>query len=269
MRARWKVCAGVAAVLGVALGCGDSNLLSGLADENSTQAKLEKAQVALDTGDCQTALTLFGEIQAADATNVAHRLDLSAAHLCAAGFDAQAFIAVAAAFGTSTVPSTQVFEEIANQAVTAINASWPTELAAAETLLAANLAAVPPTAYNGDPDAAFNLAVVEAVKAVLTISDILNYVNGVVECAATQGSTAFTDCQISTANVASIVDALEDANGVLLNLGVTSEIRDAINTVLTDLNTVDGNAADSVTCADLQAYLTIQGFNLTGVTCVP
>lgn len=269
MRARWTVIMGAAAVLGVALGCGDSNLLSGLADENSTQAKLEKAQVALDTGDCQTALMLFGEIQAADATNVAHRLDLSAAHLCAAGFDAQAFIAVAAAFGTSTVPSTQVFEEIANQAVTAINASWPTELAAAETLLAADLAAAPPTAYNGDPDAAFNLAIVEAVKAVLTISDILNYVNGVVECAATQGSSAFTDCEISAANVASIVDALEDANGVLLDLGVTSEIRDAINTVLTDLNAVDGNAADTVTCADLQTYLTSQGFNLTGVTCVP
>ena len=269
MRARWMVCAGAAAVLGVALGCGDSNLLSGLADENSTQAKLEKAQVALDAGDCQTALTLFGELQAADATSVARRLDLSAAHLCAAGFDAQAFIAVAAAFGTSTVSSTTVFEEIADQAVDSINTSWPTELAAAETLLAANLAAVPPTAYNGDPDAAFNLAIVEAVKAVLTVSDILNYVNGAVECAATQGSTAFTDCQISAANVASIVDALEDANGVLLNLGVPSEIRDTIDTVLTDLNAVDGNPVDTVTCADLQAYLTNQGFNLTGVTCVP
>lgn len=268
MRARWMVCAGAAAVLGVALGCGDSNLLSGLADENSTQAKLETAQVALDTGDCQTALTLFGEIQAADATNVAHRLDLSAAHLCAAGFDAQAFIAVAAAFGTSTVPSTTVFEEIADKAVDAINASWPTELAAAETLLAADLAAAPPTAYNGDPDAAFNLAIVEAVKAVLTISDILNYVNGAVECTATQGSSAFTNCQISAANVASIVDALEDANGVLLNLGVTSEIRDTINTVLTDLNAVSGTTTDTVTCADLQTYLTSQGFNLTGVTCV-
>ncbi len=268
MRARWTVIMGAAAVLGVALGCGDSNLLSGLADENSTQAKLEKAQVALDAGDCQTALTLFGELQAADATNVARRLDLSAAHLCAAGFDAQAFIAVAAAFGTSTVPSTTLFEEIADQAVDSINASWPTELLAAETLLAANLAAAPPTAYNGDPDAAFNLAVVEAVKAVLTVSDILNYVNGVVDCVATQGSTAFTNCEISAANVASIVDALEDANGVLLNLGVTSEIRDAINTVLTDLNAVSGTATDPVTCADLQTYLTNQGFNLTGVTCV-
>jgi hypothetical protein len=189
--------------------------------------------------------------------------------LCAAGFDAQAFIAVAAAFGTSTVPSTAVFEEIADKAVASINASWPTELAAAETLLAANLAAAPPTAYNGDPDAAFNLAVVEAVKAVLTISDILNYLNGVVDCAATQGSSGFANCQITIANVASIVDALEDANGVLLNLGVTSEIGDAINTVLTDLNAVSGTATDSVTCADLQTYLTSQGFNLSGVTCVP
>ena len=268
MRARWTVIIGTAMVLGVALGCGDSNLLSGLADENSTQAKLEKAQVALDTGDCQTALTLFGELQAADATSVARRLDLSAAHLCAAGFDAQAFIAVAAAFGTSTVPSTQVFEKIANQAVTAINASWPTELAAAEALLAANLAAAPPTAYNGDPDAAFNLAIVAAVKAIMTISDILNYVNGVVDCAATQGSSAFTNCEISVANVASIVDALEDANGVLLNLGVPSEIRDTINTVLTDLNAISGTTTDAVTCADLRTYLGNQGFTVSGVTCV-
>ena len=264
MRARWMVCAGAAAVLGVALGCGDSNLLSGLADENSTQAKLEKAQVALDAGDCQTALTLFGELQAADATSVARRLDLSAAHLCAAGFDAQAFIAVAAAFGTSTVPSTTVFEEIADQAVDAINASWPTELNEARTLLAETLS--PLTAYNGDPDAGFNLAIVEAVMAVMTVSDLLNYASGIADCAANPGSV----CPITNAEAQAIVTALSNADTLLAGLGVTSEVRDTVNAVLTGLQSTnaDGNPA-VVSCADLKQYLLNQSFNgANQVSCV-
>lgn len=250
--------------------CGDNNLFSGLADDNSTQAELEKAQIALDNGDCQTALTLYGELQTADPTSVARRLDLSAAYLCAAGFDVTAFIDVAAAFGSSTVPDTKVFETIANQAVSSMSATWPTNLSDAEALLADDLSTAPPTAFNNnDPDAAFNLAIVQAVKAVLTVTDILNYVNGVVDCAGTQGSPNFTDCQITAQNVADIVDSLEDASGVLANLGVSSEVQDTVDTVVTDLNNIDGNSNNAVTCADLQTYLSNQGFDLTGVTCVP
>lgn len=251
------------------IACGDNNLFSGLADENSTQATLEKAQIALDEGDCRTALTLYGEMQAADPASVARRLDLSAAHLCAAGFDVTAFIRVAAAFGTSTVPDTEVFETIANQAVTSMSATWPTNLSGAESLLADDLTTAPPTAFNNnDPDAAFNLAIVQAVKAVLTVTDILNYVNGAVDCATTQGSTTFVDCEISAQNVADIVDALEDASGILASLGVSSEVQDTVTTILTDLNNVNGNPNDAVTCADLQTYLSNRGFDLTGVTCV-
>jgi hypothetical protein len=253
---------------GSLIGCGDSNLFSGLADEGSTQAKLETAQAALDDGDCQTALTLYGELQTADPSSVARRLDLSAAHLCAAGFDIRAFIEVAAQFGIGAVSDTDVFETIANSAVAAINASWPAELGAAETLLADDLTSAPPMAFNNnDADAAFNLAIVQAVKAVMTVSDILNYVNGAVDCAATQGSNAFTNCEITAQNVADIVDALEDASGVLSNLNLDSEVKNVLDEVLIDLDNMDGNPNNAVTCADLQGYLSAQGFNMTGVTC--
>ncbi len=251
---------------GLLASCGDNNMLSGFADDGSPEAKLALAQAALDSGDCQTAVTLYGELQAADTSSVARRLDLSAAYLCAAGFDVREFIEVAALFGSDTVTNTQVFEQIADAAVTSMSASWPTEIAAAETLLASDLAANPPTSYNADADAAFNLAIVETVKAVLTVSDILNYVDGVVDCAAAQG--AITGCDITAANVTDIVNALNDASDLLGGLGASSEVQDSINTVLTDLNAVDGNASNSVTCADLQTYLSGQGFNMTGVNCV-
>lgn len=258
-----------AILIGALSACGDNNLLSGWADDDSTQAKLEKAQEALDNGECQTALDLFGELQAADPASTARRLDLSAAYLCAAGFDVTAFIDVAAAFGSGTVLDTAVFEAIVDQTVTSMSATWPADLGQAETLLADDLTSAPPTAFNNnDPDAAFNLAIVQAVKAVLTVGDILNYVNGAVDCAATQGSSTFTDCEITAQNVADIVDALEDASGLLNNLGVPSEVADTVGEVVTDLNNVDLDPNDVVTCADLQTYLSNQGFDLTGVTCV-
>lgn len=268
IRRRAIVAAAAVLAIGTLIACGDNNLLSGLADENSTQAKLEKAQAALDDGQCQTALALYGQLQAADSASVARRLDLSAAYLCAAGFDVTAFIKVAAAFGAGTVANTKVFETIANQAVSSMSATWPANLGDAELLLADDLSATPPTVFNNDPDAAFNLAIVQTVKAVLTVTDILNYLNGMVDCAATQGSPNFTDCQISAQNVADIANALKGASGLLNSLGLSSEVTNTVDMVLADLNKVDGNPNNAVTCADLRTYLSTQGFDLTGVTCV-
>ncbi len=270
MLARWAVIMGAAAVLGVALGCGDGNVLSGLADEKSTQAKLEKAQIALDAGDCQTALTLFGELQAAEPTRVDRRLDLAAAYTCKAGFDITTLIDVAASLASNTITSATVFEQIANKSVTTLSTTWPQDLDAAVALLAVDPAVHPPTAFQNNPDAKFNLAIVDAIRAVLTVADILNYVSGVVDCAVAQGSSAFTNCQITAANVLSVVNGLQDASAVLTSLGVSSNVTSAINTVVTDLNNVDGNPNNAVTCADLKTYLQNQGFGFTSgqVACV-
>jgi hypothetical protein len=253
---------------GAALGCGDSNLLSGLADEDSAQAQLEQAQAALDVGDCQTALTLFTEMQTAEPARVDRRLDLSAAYLCRSGFEVSALVAVAADFGANVVLSTQVFQKIADEAVTSINPLWPQDLDAAEALLSSNLGANLPTPFNNDADARFNLAIVEAVRVVLTLTDILNFFSGVVDCAASQGSTAFANCQITAQNVLDIVNALQDADALLAQSGVSSELGDLVNRVLTDLNAAGGSSSDTVTCPDLTAYLSSQGFTVSQVTCV-
>lgn len=254
----------VGLLAGSLVACGDNNLFSGLADENSTQAKMERAQIALDDGDCQTALTLFGELQADDPTSVARRLDLSAAHLCAAGFEVSSFLDVAAAFGAGTVTGTTVFEAIADQAVATINASWPTDIGAAEGLLATTLS--PPTAYNNDPDAAFNLAIVEVVRAAMTVADLLNYVNGIADCSADPGGV----CEITDADAQAIATALANADTVLSDLGVTSEVRDAINAALTELENTNADGNPSVvSCADLEQFLVDQGFNgANQISCV-
>lgn len=248
---------------GALLACGDNNLFSGFADEDSTQAKLEKAQIALDDGDCQTALALFGELQSADSASVARRLDLSAAHLCAAGFDVSSFLDVAAAFGAGTVTGATVFEAIADQAVGTVNVSWPTNIGAAEGLLATTLS--PPTAYNNDPDAAFNLAIVEVVRAAMTVADLLNYVNGIADCSAGPGV-----CEITDADAQAIATALANADTVLSDLGVPSEVRNAINAALTELENTNADGNPSVvSCADLEQFLVGQGFNgANQISCV-
>jgi len=248
--------------------CGDANLLSGLAAEDSDQAKLEKAQAALDEGDCPTALTLFAELQASDSTRVDRRIDLTAAYLCRAGFDVQAFVEVAAEFGVNDVADTELFRSVATRTVATIASTWPEDLSAAEALLANDPTATPLTAFQGNDDAAFSLAIVQAVKAVLTVSDILNLVNGLVDCAASQGAAAFANCQITAQNMAEIMDALETSSDLLDAVGVSSEVRDTIATMVADINAVDGDSTNAVTCADMTSYLANQGFDMSGVSCV-
>ncbi|HLG23115.1 MAG TPA: hypothetical protein VI382_09885, partial [Candidatus Manganitrophaceae bacterium] len=101
-------------------GCGDSNFFESLADDNSLEARREKAQQALDKGDCDTAVALFTDIQQGDPTNVDRRLDLSAAYLCRAGFSVPGLIRVAADFDPAAGGVNGVFQKITAQVSTLI-----------------------------------------------------------------------------------------------------------------------------------------------------
>jgi len=166
---------------------------------------------------------------------------------------------VAADFGSGVIPETLLFNKIASTTVKSLDSAWPTEIATAKGLLAQSPITNPPTPYNNDPDAGFNLSIVTMIESVFTVVDILNYVNGVVDCTANQGSSSFLNCQITTSDANQIINGLQDASSVLTNLGLSSDVTDSINTILNDLKIEDGNPNNTTTCTDIVQYLSDQG----------
>ncbi|GEM_PF-2644567 len=270
---RWRVWYKLLLLLGFSIGllgasgggCGGENLFENLGDDGSRQAKLEAAQLALNKGECQTALNLFAEVYGSTPTNVTERIDLAAARVCRAGFSPITLMDVAADFKASSILSTQLFNAISDRTITSLDSEWQTHVSNAKSLLAQDSTVHPPVAYNNDPDAAFNLSIVVLVEGVLTVVDILNFVNGVVDCAANQGAIS-TNCQISTTNATNIVNGLQDSYSVLTSLGLASGVTDSINTVLNGLREVDNVPGDAIICADIVLYLDSQGMN--GASCI-
>lgn len=271
---RWRILSKLLVLFGLSIGligasgggCGGENLFEDLGDDGSRQAKLEAAQQALNKGECQAALNLFTELYGITPANVQERIDLAAARLCSAGFSPITLMDVAADFKASSILSTQLFNTISDRTITSLSSSWPTDVSIAKALLAQDPSVHPPIAYNNDPDAAFNLSIVVLVEGVLTVVDILNFANGVVDCAASQGSSAFTNCQVSATDATSIINGLQDASSVLTSLGLASGVTDSINTVLNDLRAVDNVPGDAIICADIVLYLNNQG--MSGASCI-
>ncbi|HET6466144.1 MAG TPA: hypothetical protein VLY20_03025 [Nitrospiria bacterium] len=248
-------------------GCGDhNNVLGGLADDHSIQAKIQNGQTALDRGDCQTAIDNFTEVFDHDPNDADARINLAAAYTCRAGFNVTALIHVAADFGAGTITNDQLFQTIADKAVETISSTWPADLSTAKGLLAQDPNAHPPLAFKNNPDAGFKLSIVSLVQAVLTVVDILNYADGVADCVQQQGSNAFANCQISPQDATDIINALQDSAQTLTDLGVASDVTDSVNTVLTDMNSA--TPSDPISCPDILQYLQNQGIVSAGqATC--
>ncbi len=259
---RWRIWYKLSLLLGLSMGllgtsgggCGGESLFENVADDDSRQAKLEAAQLALDKEDCQTALNLFTQVYGSDPSNVKERINLAAAHVCQAGFKTTALVSVAANFGSGVVPETQLFNEIASTTVGSLDSAWPAEIGTAKDLLAQSPITNPPTPYNNDPDAGFNLSIVTMIEATFTVVDILNYVNGAIDCTANQGSSSFTNCTIRLEDVNRIFNGLQDSSSVLTSLGLSSDITRSIDTILNDLRAADGDS-NTTTCTDIVQYL--------------
>ncbi len=259
---RWSVWYKLLWLLGLSIGmlgasgggCGGESLFENLGDDGSRQAKLEAAQLALDKEDCQTALNLFTQVYGSSPSNVKERINLAAAHVCQAGFKTTALVSVAADFGSGVVLPTQLFNEIASTTVKSLDSDWPTEIGTAKDLLAQSPITNPPTPYNNDPDAGFNLSIVTMIEATFTVVDILNYVNGVVDCNVNQGSSSFNNCEISSADVNRMFNGLQDSSSLLESLGLSSDITRSIDTILDGLKAADGDS-NTTTCTDIVNYL--------------
>lgn len=244
-------------------GCGGENLFEGIAEDDSRQAKIEAAQIALDKEDCQTALNLFTEAYGSNPSGVKERIDLSAAYVCKAGFRPTALLDVAADFKASQITDTQLFNKIADKTIVSLDSTWDDDIGEAKELLAQDPNTNPPVAYNNNPDAGFNLSIVVFLEGVMTVVDILNFVDGIVDC------PTVTDCQISDATANAIVTSIQNASSVLSSLGISSNVGDSVNEILTDIRAInlDGDA-NTTNCAELIQYLDGQNFDVSGVSCV-
>jgi len=250
-------------------GCGDNNLFSGLADDDSEEVMREDAQAALNSGDCETALILFSQLQAANQSDVPLRVDLSGALLCSAGIDMIGFLEVIADFGSGTIGGDQIFFAVASRSVGQLSSTWPEDFDNAKSLLAVDSSQHPPAAFQNDPEAAFRLAIIELLQSVLIVVDILNVINGSVECASMPiGSPQFLDCQISLSDSDDAILALEDASSLTGDLGIIPDVANLVDGVLTDIDAVDAAVGDPIVCDDLVSYLTVQGFNTAEVSCI-
>ncbi|HLF85549.1 MAG TPA: hypothetical protein VI584_00545 [Nitrospiria bacterium] len=97
----------------VFMGCGDSNIFDSMADDSTSEAKLEEGQIALDTGDYTKAIDIFSDLCGLDPADPASNLDnrtcdnstvslLASAYMGRSGLDLIALIDAAANSGQTT-----------------------------------------------------------------------------------------------------------------------------------------------------------------------
>ena len=248
-------------------GCGDhNNFFGSLADDNSIEAKIQEAQIALDNGDCQTAINGFTDAFNHDPSDVGIRVNLAAAYTCRAGFNIPALIRIVADFVSSNESADQfdLLKAIADATVDLVSATWDADTAQAVSLLTDQNLPVTggctpvPFAYN--PDAAFNQAIISTVRAVMAVTSLQNAATGVILTG-----------NITPALATLVGGALRDAdNGITCAnsiIGgssiVDSDVAEAISELNVAINTTpDNDPDDDVTVAELQQFLDDQGFTV-------
>jgi hypothetical protein len=240
-------------------GCGDNNnMLGGLADDSSIQAKTQDGQAALDQGDCQAAINNFTEVYDHDPNDVKARINISAAYACRAGFSATTLIRIAADFIASgqSVDQFNLFKAIADDVVPHASATWDADTAQALSYLTdLNL---PPTGscnpapFAYDSNAAFHAAIISTARSVFALSQIQGATPDVIQINL-----------ITPTVVMQIGNALSAADGgmVCANslIGGTAILDTDLAQAIHDLNLAAGTL---LAPADLEAFLTGQGFTL-------
>lgn len=255
----------------VALGlsaCGDhNNLLGALADEDSRQAKMEEGQIALDRGDCPTAIERFTELFNEDPDDLDIRLNLAAAYACRAGFIVTDLIRVAADFISSdqTADDFHLFKGIADAAVRVVSPTWDPDTQTAIDLLedpalSSLIPGCDPAPFANHPDAAFNRGILSTIRAVMAVSSLEQTLGGDINTAAAQ----FAPTAVL------VGDALRDAdesmvcaNGLVGGTSVAqTDLAQAIHELHVGSNGLDGDLENPLLPADFAAYLINQGYLL-------
>lgn len=255
--------AALAMVVGLS-GCGDhNNFFGSLADDHSIEAKIQEAQIALDRGDCQTAINGFAAAYNHDPNNVDTRIKLAAAYACRAGFNVTELIRIGADFVSSGQDADQfnLFKAITDTAANLVSTTWDADTTTAVSLLEDD--SLPPTGgcdpapFAYDPDAAFNQAIIYTIRGVMAVTTLQDLATAVILTG-----------EITPAVAGVVGGALRDAdrgitcsNSIVGGTAVVdNDLAQAISELHQSLNGLDGNLDNPLTAAELQQYLDDQGF---------
>ncbi len=264
--------------LGVALlagltGCGDGNNLFGnVSDKDSTAAQIEEARLALNRGDCQTAINGFSAGVTESPGSVPLLLDLAASYVCRAGFDTIPLLRIAAEFALSenTVSGFSLFRAIEEGSAGVVPASWNSDTAFAVSLLSdpalTPVAGCTSAPFSNDPDTAFNRAIISQIRAVLAISSIQD---------SATGDVPFIGITVPLA--ALMGEALRSADEDVVCadsiLGGVTVLDNDLAAVIGDLNTavndVDGILTNDPTPGEIEQFLCDQGYTVPGGSICP
>ncbi|MBI3609106.1 MAG: hypothetical protein HY204_00175 [Nitrospirae bacterium] len=248
-------------------------------DKNSTQAVLEEAQMALDKGDCQKAIDGFTEVFNRDPGDTGVRINLAAAYACRAGFNPTALIRVSADYASSlNAAQFSLFKVVADNAAKLISSSWDPDTKSAISYLTYPPGQEPPNTatascqlvpYGLSQDAAFNLTVVETVRAVMAVMAYTNYVAGT-------GASATSIDRLTPTDLDTIQAIMNEADTSLSCTGtfypnqtiVAPDVKNTLhdlNAGINDVNCAPGASAldtchtDTLTIQDVKNYLDQQG----------
>ncbi len=271
-------------VLLLLAGCAEESLFEGIADDQSPQAKRERAQEALDKSDCQTAITLFTELQAEDPNNVGSRLDLSGAYLCQSGFSVQGFLKVASDFqstqdtATSTdakeAASDTLFKKITEQVSALIpdTVVWQANVCKSKELLGTLKddgkpawpcssatktvnGVVTADFFKDNKDAGYLLSIINLADATLTVTDALNALNGVAQCAQTSAQAGQLKCQLTVDDLLTVVDSLKfSQQSITAATGVGGELFTPIDNIIFSADQT-GNGDGNLNQGEVLNYL--------------
>ena len=267
----------LAGALFILSGCGENNnFFNSLADKNSTQAKLEEAQYALDKGDCTTAINGFTSALNDNSGNVDTRIDLAAAYMCRAGFSVSGFVKVAADFdsaGTgmvnglppfqaitaqvsSVIPNTTIWKGSVCTAKEALQNSvlggWPCPVA--RDLVAPN----DPIVFGNDPDAGFILSIVNLIDATLVVADVLNTLNGLADC-----TDPMNPCDLTAEDLVaigtSLVDSADAIVAALVAEGLVAADDEVAQTISDIVANMDTSGEGTLGDQEIIDYIVAQG----------
>lgn len=247
-------------------GCGDhNNYFGSIAGDNSIEAKVQEAQIALDQGDCQTAINGFTAGYNHEPNDVGIRVNLAAAYACRAGFNVPALIRVGADFIDSgkTADQFDLFKAISDSAVDFVSASWDPDTNQAIFYLTdpslAPTGGCKPAPFGYDPDAAFNEAIVYTIRAVMAVSSLQEAVTGIIS----DGKITPAVADIVGSTLREADQGIGCADSIIGGTAVVnSAVAKVIHALNQGLNGLDGDLTDPLTDSELKQYLKDQGFDV-------
>lgn len=239
-------------------GCG-GNLFEGMADDDTEEAKMEAAKIALDKGDYTEAVSLLEELCGTDTSNLtcddSAKTDLASAYVATAtGLDVLELIAQAEeaaadpASSFTTVSTLLPIDDINNCVSDPASCTMQEDLEKAIEILDSLLPDTVPTDPTPEQKNQYlQLAIASAVNVVVTIGIVSDGLNP---------DTGLPVTPPSSIDPADVISVSEDISNIVLGLEGANIISTSLSEDISTIETsVDTNGDDTVSEAELISYI--------------